>query len=113
MRAEVLAPLRECRDAVYRPYDWNTGLLASKAITIPAALAVVLDVVYSSRPQLQEFFEFCVFVSAPADVRRARQLQRDDAVEWLRRWQAAERLFFARVRPPQSFDVVSGGDGQP
>jgi uridine kinase len=109
MRAEVLVPLRDGRDAVYRAYDWGSGLLTEEATTIGAASAVVVDGVYSSRPELEEFFELSVFVSAPEDGRSARQLQRGDTVEWLRRWDDAEKLFFAQVRPPQSFDLVVSG----
>jgi uridine kinase len=109
MRAEVLVPLRGGLDAVYRPYDWDSGLLAEETTTIGTAPTVVLDGVYSSRPELEEFFELSVFVSAPADVRWARQIQRGDAVEWLRRWDEAEKLFFAHVRPPQGFDLVVRG----
>lgn len=69
----------------------------------------MVDGVYASRSELEEFFDVWVFVSAPADVRWARQLQRGDSVEWLRRWDEAEKLFFAQVRPPQSFDVVVSG----
>jgi uridine kinase len=112
MRAEVLVPLREGCDVVYRPYDWDSGLLAEEATTIAAAPAVVLDGVYSSRPEFEEFFELSILVSAPADLRWARQLQRGDAVEWLRRWDEAEKWFFAHVRRPQSFDLVVGGVGR-
>jgi uridine kinase len=109
MRAEVLVPLSEGRSAVYRPYDWETRLLADQATTIRAAPAVVLDGVFSTRPELIEFFEVSVFVSAPAEVRWQRQLQRGDPVEWLLRWDAAERIFFTHVRPPQTFDLVVSG----
>jgi uridine kinase len=106
MRSDVLVPLRDGRDAIYRRYNWSSGILAEDATTINAASAVVVDGVYASRPELEEFFDVAVFVSAPAGVRWARQLQRGDSVEWLRRWDEAEKLFFAQVRPPQSFDVV-------
>jgi uridine kinase len=109
MRAEVLVPLRNGREAVYRAYDWGSGLLAEDATTISAAPAFVVDGVYSSRLELEELFKVSVFVSAPANARWARQLQRGDSVEWLRRWDEAEKLFFTNVRPPQSFDLVVNG----
>jgi hypothetical protein len=50
-------------------------------------------------------------VVCPDDVRWRRQLERADANEaWLRRWEAAERLFFRRTRPPDAFDIVINGE---
>jgi uridine kinase len=106
MRDEVLVPLRAGRDAVYLPYDWDTGLLAERAITIRAAPAVLLDGVFTSRPELAPFLDLCVLIEAPADLRWRRQLGRGDSLGWLRRWEAAERLFFTEVRAPETFDLV-------
>ena len=36
MRAEVLVRLRDGRDAVYRPYDWGSGVLSEDATRITA-----------------------------------------------------------------------------
>ncbi len=112
MRDQVLAPLRAGRDAVYHHYDRDSGLLAERAVTIRAAPVVVLDGVFVSRPELQGLLKLSVLVEAPKDVRSARQLERGDSLEWLRRWEAAERLFFAYVRPPQSFDLAVIGQAE-
>jgi uridine kinase len=106
MRDEVLVPLRAGCDARYRPYDWDSGLLAEQWVAIRAARVVVLDGVFTSRPELASFLDLCVLVEAPADVRWKRQLKRGDSLGWLRRWEAAERLFFAEVRVPETFDLV-------
>jgi hypothetical protein len=37
MRDEVLVPLRAGRDARYRPYDWDSGLVAETPITLQSA----------------------------------------------------------------------------
>jgi hypothetical protein len=33
----------------------------------------------------------------------------DASREWLARWDAAERMFFRRIRPPETFDIVVRG----
>lgn len=110
MRDEVLVPLLAGRDARYRLFDWDSGLLAETPITLPRAPLVVLDGVYTSRPELARFLHLSVLVEAPADVRRKRQVTRGDSPDWLRRWEEAERLFFAQLRPVESFDLVVSGN---
>jgi uridine kinase len=107
MRDVALIPLRNGQPATYRPFDWDTGQLATRTVTIPAASIVVVEGLYVSRPELHEFFDLAVLVEAPVDVRWRRQRQRGDASEeWLHRWDAAERHFFAHVRPSDTFDVI-------
>jgi uridine kinase len=113
LRDEVLSPVVEGRPATYRPYDWDMGQLAGRTITVPAASTVVVEGLFVSRHELERYFDLSVLVEAPPETRRRRQLERADASEWLRRWDAAERLFFERVRPPETFDVVVDGTTPP
>ena len=107
MRNEVLLPLRTGRRSSYDPYDWDSGVLAERVVTIPTARAVILDGLFVSRPELRRFIDLSVLITAPANVRRRRQIERADASEeWLQRWEAAERLFFPQVCPPETFDIV-------
>ena len=107
LASEVLSPLRERRAATYRPSDWQTGQLARRRVRVPAATVVAVEGVFVSRPELRPYYDVSVLLEAPAETRRRRQLARADAShEWLRRWDAAERMFFERVRPRETFDVV-------
>lgn len=102
MRDEALSPLRAGRAATYRPYDWESGLLATRSVMIAPASVVVVEGLFVSRPELEPFIDLSVLVEAPPAVRSHRQLERPDSGEWLRRWDAAERLFFEQIRPRQS-----------
>lgn len=107
LRDEVLEPLSRRQAATYHPYDWESGQLARRPVTIPAASVFFLEGLFVSRPELKPYFDFSVLVDTPAATRRRRQLGRADASsEWLRRWDAAERLFFEHVRPRETFDVI-------
>jgi uridine kinase len=110
MRDEALSPLSTGRAATYRPYDWESGLLARRSVTIAPAPVVVVEGLFVSRPELEAFADLSVLVEAPASVRWERQLERGDSEDWLRRWDAAERLFFEQIRPLQTFDIVVRGD---
>lgn len=110
MRDEVLLPLRAGTPAVYHPYDWHSGRLASRFVTVPVAGVVILEGLFVSRRELQPLVDRSVLVDTPVGVRRRRQTERADASpEWLQRWDAAERYFFGLVRPRQTFDLVVRG----
>lgn len=110
MRDQVLKPLHEGRAARYRPYDWERDTLESREITITPRPMVVAKGLFVSRPEFDSLNSLTVLVVADPDVRRQRQLDRADAsAAWLRRWDAAERWYFDRVRPPEHFDVIVNG----
>ena len=106
MRDEALLPLRRGSPATYRPYDWASGQLAAERVTVPAAPVVVIEGLFVARRELRPFGDLSILIIASPTIRWGRQVDRADASdEWLRRWDAAERAFFAQVRPRQSFDV--------
>lgn len=116
LRDEALVPLREGRVARWKTYDFEGGRLADGAYaeasgerTCDPAPVIILDGAYSARAELAELVEFTVLVEAPPSVRRRRLQAREDPdqlEEWHARWDAAEELYFGRIRPPGSFDVV-------
>ena len=78
---------------------------------IPPAPVVVVDGVYSARPELAAFVDLAVLVDTPRSLRAQRLAERGDATArgWIW-WDAAEQVYFTVVRPPDSFDlVVTGG----
>lgn len=109
MRDEALLPLRAGLGAEYPSYDWESGLLGDRRVIVAPAAVVVVEGLFVSRPELQPLGDLSVLVEAPVDVRARRQLARADAPEWVERWDAAERLFFAEIRPREAFDLVVSG----
>lgn len=106
LRREVLEPLRQGRDATYRPYDWaaHDGRLAA-ATTVPAGDPVIVEGVYSARPELADLLDLTVHLAVAPAVRSARLAERADPADWAAFWERAEQHYFARVRPPGSFDL--------
>ena len=112
MRAEVLLPLRLGQLARFLAYDWDTNNLGRQFRTVGPVPVVVVEGLFVSRPELDDVVDMCVLVTAGADVRRRRQIQRGDASdEWLERWDAAERWYFEHARPPSTFDIVVDTSG--
>jgi uridine kinase len=114
LRAAALEPLRAGREASWHPfdfagYDYATGSgLATELVTRQPTIVLVIDGLYSCRPELGDLIDFCIFVEAPPEVRRQRHNERErrDEAEWHRRWDEAEDYYFAHVRTPESYDLV-------
>lgn len=111
MRAEALEPLLAGRPALWRPFNFATGVgLAPHTVRRGPAAVVMLDGVYSARPELREIVGLAVLVDVPDDaVRRRRLVLREGEAfmdAWHALWDGAEDHYFAVVRPRASFDLV-------
>ncbi|MDQ6884473.1 MAG: hypothetical protein M3077_09620 [Candidatus Dormibacteraeota bacterium] len=114
LRREALEPLRRGQQASWHPfdfesYDYTTGSgLADEVVTRAPTRVIVVDGIYSCRPELADLIDLCVLVDASASVRRQRHDRRegDDEADWHSRWDEAENYYFRKVRPPESFDLI-------
>ena len=67
---DVLVPLSRHSRARYRRYDWVTNALAEWHEIEPRGV-VIVEGVYSTRPELRPYFSVMVYVDAPRKVRLA------------------------------------------
>ena len=107
----VLTALRNGEAATWAVHDWEADDGRSLAVprTVAPGALVVLEGTYSARPELADLLDFRVMVDAPADLRRARLLEREGAdgyVAWAARWASADEHYFAQVMPREAFDLV-------
>ncbi|MEV0004699.1 hypothetical protein AB0H28_20795 [Micromonospora sp. NPDC050980] len=101
LRDQVLVPLRADRTARYQRYDWDTGRLADWTEVDPGA-PVVVEGVYSARPELSPYYHLTVYVDTPREICLRRMRARgENSEEWIMRWRAAED-FCLRTTWPQS-----------
>ena len=115
---DVLEALRRSGVARWHPFDWNAAdwdcdvVPPAAAPTVArAAPVVVLEGVYSCRPELHDLLDLRVLVDVTEDVRRRRLLEREgDAyqADWEDRWATAEDHYFGTVMTPERFDLVVG-----
>lgn len=104
---EVLATIRAQGIASFEPYDWDRNRLSDRPLTVGPTRLAILEGLFAARPELADKIDISVLVESSSSVRAARQHERADASEeWFERWDAAERLYFQQVRPPDSFDFV-------
>jgi uridine kinase len=106
LRDQALVPLRRWEAARFRPFDWRRGAgLASSVMVLPRPV-VVVEGVYSARPEFDGLVDLGVLVETDEGERRQRLGRRiHDLAAWKARWEAAEEVYFTRVRPPGSFEL--------
>jgi uridine kinase len=113
LRAEVLAPLAAGRDAAYRRYDWETGALAPDEIhTVSGSGIVVVEGVFTARPELADYYGLVVYVDTPREesMRRLRERGHDHGpIDWESRWRLAEEHYLATTRPRERAHLVVPG----
>jgi uridine kinase len=110
LRTEVLEPLRAGRSAAYRPFDWKSWAgLSPEWVQVPLAPVVLLDGVYSGRPELADLIDLAVLIEMSDDQARRRRLVLREGAEymasWHAIWDAAEDYYFTHVRTPEFFDL--------
>lgn len=117
LEEQVLRPLRAGRSATYLRYLWHRGEFGGKPVTVPPAPCVVLEGVTSARRVVRPELSFAVFVTAPADLRWKRAIDRDgdDGVAfraYLERWRAAEERHFAADGTAAAADLLVDGSAE-
>jgi uridine kinase len=110
LRDQVLVPLASGRAARYQRYDWPTGALAPCELRhVPRSGTVIVEGVYTARPELAGYYDLTVLVEAPRDVclRRLRERGHDHGPgNWNERWRAAEEHYLAATRPGTRLDLA-------
>ena len=110
----VLESLRAGHRASWRAFDWETfdGRLLDEPTCIEPRQIIILEGVYSARPELADLIDLSVLLKVDEPVRQARLLAREGEMgAWEYQWQAAEDFYFKDVRPEQQFDVLFAESG--
>lgn len=105
----VLGALRQGRAASWRAFDWEAfdGRLQSRVSELSPRSVVILEGVYSARPELADLIDMKVLVAASDAFRKARLLEREGIIgPWERQWHEAEEHYFREVMPLVRFDAV-------
>jgi len=104
----VLGPLSRTGRCRYQRYDWASGKL-TEPFQLPNAHVVLIEGVYSFRPELRRYYDFSIMVDTPQAERLRRWKERGDPEDQLRRWNASEELYFKSTRPEDAAEMVISG----
>lgn len=117
MRAQVLEPLLAKQPASWHPLDFEPEIgwigWKDETVTLEPAPVILLDGVYSARPELSYLVDLTVLVEADNKGRRQRLVIREGQIfmdRWHALWDAAEDYYFTQICPQSSFDFVIRND---
>jgi uridine kinase len=113
---DLLLRLRRRENASVDPFDWGSpdwdqdGIpLSGNTYSVAPAPLVILEGVYSGRPELQDVFDLRVLVDTDTELQR-RQLEDREGehmnTDWETRWAAAEDYYFEHEALRGEFDLV-------
>jgi uridine kinase len=110
---EVVTTLSTKGQARFLPFDWEAfdGSKRSDPVVLEARPIIIVEGVYSARPELQELLDFSVLIDIPDDLRRRRLTEREGEIgAWERQWHLAEDWYFENRVRGEGFDVVITSD---
>jgi para-aminobenzoate synthetase len=112
----VVSTLLTDGEAHFLPFDWEAfdGSKRSDPVVLEACAIIIVEGVYSARPELRELVDFSVLIDIPEDLRRQRLMKREGEIgAWERQWHLAEHWYFEKRSRREDFDVVIRSDNSP
>lgn len=98
---DVLAPLSVGEIAGFRRWDWLADAPAARRTAVPDTAVLIVEGVGSGAAATTAFVDLLIWVTAPADERHRRAMERDGDTfrpHW-DRWATQEDVLFTRDRP--------------
>jgi len=106
---EVLLTLLTVGQAHFSPFDWEAfdGSKGIDPVVLELCDIIIIEGVYSARPELRALVDFSVLIDIPEDLRRQRLIKREGEIgDWERQWHLAEHWYFRNRVSPQDFNAV-------
>lgn len=108
---QALRPLRRGEPGRYRTYDWIAEQRGDWVEVRPEGI-VLVDGLYSMRPELADVYDLTVYVDTPPGERAARLARRPDNPVWVERWALGFDWYIDHLRVRERADVVVSGEAQ-
>ena len=104
--AEVMQPLKEGKEAWYRPYDCQIKAFRDPVQIIPGHV-VIVEGSYSAHPALWDFYDLRIFLTTDKEEQMRRILHRNgDAAENFRnKWIPLEEMYFNAYQTEMRCDM--------
>jgi uridine kinase len=113
LRDQVLSRLAAGIAGQYQRYDWPAGVLAAGEVHhAPRSGVVIVEGVYTARPELAGYYDLTVWVDTPWEtcMRRLDERGHDHGPgNWNERWRAAEEHYIATTQPGTRLDLAVKG----
>jgi len=108
----VLQALRAGRAAIYLAFDWHAfdGRLEQEPTRVDPRPIVILEGVYSARPELADSIDLRILLRVNEATRLQRLLQREGSIgPWERQWHEAEAWYFDNAARDDWFHLIAEG----
>ena len=105
---EVLLPIRQKKEFLYRPYSAHEDLWKTTQKIVPQHLYIV-EGSYSQLPTLLPSYQYRIFLTVSADIQQTRLLKREGECKlkkFLSHWIKEEERYFSACRPDVKADCV-------
>lgn len=77
LRTLILEAVQNDQDVRYQLYDFKTGTLSGKSISIPRDATIIVEGVWSLQKAFVDLYDFCIWLEAPAAIRLERGVSRE------------------------------------
>lgn len=108
-QAELLQTLKSQNVAEYFPFDWEAfdGTKSEVSKQVRSRRIVIVEGVYSARPELRHLIDFSICIDLPEHLRMRRLLEREGEIgPWELQWHRAEDWYFENQAKIEDFDAV-------
>ncbi len=105
----VLEMLGSGQPAIFHPFDWTAfdGSLSPTPVTLAPRRILLVEGVYSARPELRDMIGLAILIRLDASERDRRLVAREgDIGPWERQWHRAEDWYFDERLRDLPFDAV-------
>lgn len=111
LESEVISSTRNGATTLrYQRYDWNKARMGEWA-EMPMPEVVIIEGVYSLRPELRYAFDVSVFINTSESTRLLRQENRgENSRFWINRWTAASAFYVTSEGPWEWVDFLLEGE---
>lgn len=105
----VMLPVLGGSEARYQYHDWADDTIVGWRSVTPENL-VIIDGVFTIRPELRSFYSATVFIDTPREQRLERLLSRSyDDISWIEHWTSAEDWYTSNIQPAKYADIILDG----
>lgn len=108
-RTVVLEVVKSNRDVRYQLYDFKKGTLSGKVLSVPRDATIIVEGVWSLQKAFIDFYDYCIWLEAPAEMRLQRGLSRDGEDKrqiWEQEWVPIDEYYKETQKPHLQANIV-------
>ena len=109
LRTLVLDAVMSNRDITYQLYDFEKGTLTGEVIHVPTSATIIVEGVWSMQGAFVDFYDYCIWLEAPAELRLERGVARDGEElrqVWVDEWIPIDDSYKKTQEPHLRADLI-------